>query len=66
VILKVIALVAPLRRTGRDEGVGLDVVQHGEEAYARGEGALLVPFDTAAPARLRAASLDLLSLPEVA
>ena len=42
VILKAIALVAPLRQTERGEGVGLDVVQHGEEAYAHGEGALLV------------------------
>ena len=25
-----------------DEGIGLDVSQHGEEAYARGEGAILV------------------------
>ena len=32
-----------LRRAGaREEGLGLDVTQHGEEAYARGEGAILV------------------------
>jgi len=41
-ILKVIGLFLPLRRVSREEGVGLDVVLHGEEAYARGEGALLV------------------------
>jgi Amt family ammonium transporter len=43
VLLKGIALVAPLRRGEREEGVGMDVVQHGEEAYSRGEGAVLVP-----------------------
>jgi Amt family ammonium transporter len=42
VILKVIALFTPLRATTREEGVGLDVSQHGEEAYSRGEGAILV------------------------
>ncbi|HEX5870364.1 MAG TPA: hypothetical protein VFY65_08115, partial [Longimicrobium sp.] len=42
VILRLIALVSPLRASARDEGVGLDVVEHGEEAYASGEGAILV------------------------
>jgi Amt family ammonium transporter len=42
VILKVLALVMPLRITGRVEGVGLDVTQHGEEAYTAGDGAILV------------------------
>jgi ammonia channel protein AmtB len=37
-----IALFMPLRATEREEAVGLDVVQHGEEAYATGEGAILV------------------------
>jgi ammonium transporter, Amt family len=41
-ILKAIALVVPLRMTARQEGVGLDLVEHGEEAYARGDGAVLV------------------------
>ena len=41
-ILRLIALVSPLRASARDEGVGLDVVEHGEEAYASGEGAILV------------------------
>jgi ammonium transporter, Amt family len=45
VILKVIALVIPLRRDATRERVGLDVVQHGEEAYSHGEGALLVVED---------------------
>jgi Amt family ammonium transporter len=31
-----------VRATAREEGIGLDVTQHGEEAYSRGEGAILV------------------------
>jgi ammonium transporter, Amt family len=45
-ILRVISLVTPLRRAAREEGMGLDVVLHGEDAYARGEGALLVLEDS--------------------
>ena len=41
-ILKLIVLVAGLRASSREEGIGLDVTQHGEEAYSRGEGAILV------------------------
>ena len=42
VILKIIGALQPLRATRREEGVGLDVSQHGEEAYSRGEGAILI------------------------
>jgi Amt family ammonium transporter len=42
VILKALALVMSLRAVPRIEGVGLDVSQHGEEAYASGEGSILV------------------------
>ena len=42
VILKAVALVSKLRASAREEGIGLDVTQHGEEAYSRGEGAILV------------------------
>ncbi len=42
VLLKLIALVMPLRAEGNEEGLGMDVSQHGEEAYADGEGAILV------------------------
>jgi Amt family ammonium transporter len=42
VILRVIGLVMPLRATDRQEALGMDVVQHGEEAYATGEGAILL------------------------
>jgi ammonium transporter, Amt family len=42
VLLKVIGFLMPLRATDRDESVGLDVTYHGEDAYASGEGAILV------------------------
>ncbi len=42
VILRVIGLVMPLRVTEYEEAVGMDIVQHGEEAYTTGEGAILV------------------------
>ncbi len=41
-LLKLVSAFAPLRATRAEEGLGLDVTQHGEEAYARGEGAILV------------------------
>ena len=42
VLLKLIGVLMPLRVEETDEGLGLDVTQHGEEAYASGEGAILV------------------------
>lgn len=45
-ILKAIGLVMPLRATMREEALGMDVVQHGEEAYTSGEGAILVTSDS--------------------
>ena len=33
----------PLRASEREEATGMDVVQHGEEAYVTGEGAILRP-----------------------
>jgi Amt family ammonium transporter len=42
VLLKAINLVMPLRASEHDESLGMDVTQHGEEAYASGEGAILV------------------------
>src|SRR5258708_3608882 len=42
VILKVMGLVVTLRASTEQEGVGLDVGQHGEEAYSHGEGAILI------------------------
>jgi Amt family ammonium transporter len=47
VILKVLGLVMSLRAVPRIEGIGMDVSQHGEEAYASGEGSILVPPEAA-------------------
>jgi ammonium transporter, Amt family len=46
-LLKLVALVMPLRAEVNDEGIGMDVSQHGEEAYASGEGSILVPPEAA-------------------
>ena len=34
-LLKIIGAIVPLRATASDEGVGLDVGMHGEEAYVQ-------------------------------
>jgi Amt family ammonium transporter len=49
-ILKLLVAVVPLRASSREEGLGLDVTQHGEEAYSHGEGAILVLPDIPGPA----------------
>src|SRR6202521_3397455 len=41
-LLKLIGVFVPLRAERRQEALGLDVPQHGEEAYTSGEGAILV------------------------
>ena len=46
-LLKLIALFTPLRASEHEEALGMDVVQHGEEAYATGEGAILVSTEAA-------------------
>jgi Amt family ammonium transporter len=60
VLLKLIALFVPLRVAPREEGLGLDVSQHGEEAYAREEGAILIlpEADTPRPAAVRAPAAE--------
>jgi Amt family ammonium transporter len=55
VLLKALGFVVALRAAPRTEGMGMDVTQHGEEAYASGEGSILVlpeltPAGTPAPA----------------
>ena len=50
VLLKLLGVLMPLRVGEGDEGLGLDVTQHGEEAYASGEGAILVLPDRDPPA----------------
>ena len=41
-LLKLLALLAGLRTSLQEQGQGLDVSQHGEEAYTDGDGALLL------------------------
>jgi ammonium transporter, Amt family len=45
-ILRVMQAFTALRGTDRDEAVGMDVIHHGEEAYATGEGAILVSTES--------------------
>jgi ammonium transporter, Amt family len=42
VLLKAIAMVSALAADAKAQGRGMDITQHGEEAYTTGEGALLV------------------------
>ena len=54
-LLRLIGVLSPLRADGRQEGIGMDVGQHGEEAYTNGEGAILVlPDDRPAAAAVPA------------
>ena len=48
-ILKGLSLVMNVRADTKDEGVGLDVTAHGEEAYTTGEGAILLLDDEMTP-----------------
>jgi Amt family ammonium transporter len=47
VLLRLIGLLTPLRASEDEEALGMDIVQHGEEAYATGEGAILVSTEAA-------------------
>jgi ammonium transporter, Amt family len=42
ILLKLIGLVTPLTANEEEQSLGMDVVQHGEDAYATGEGAILI------------------------
>jgi Amt family ammonium transporter len=52
VLLKLVNALIPIKVGAREEGLGLDVSQHGEEAYSSGEGAILVLPDSGRPAGL--------------
>ena len=41
-IVKIMTLLVHVRATAHEQGIGLDISQHGEEAYSRGEGAILI------------------------
>lgn len=49
VLLKVVGALMPLRADATEEGLGMDVSQHGEEPYGVGEGAILILPDRGAP-----------------
>jgi Amt family ammonium transporter len=57
VLLKVIGAVTALAADERAQGRGMDITQHGEEAYTHGEGAVLVLADVPAPALTRPATV---------
>jgi Amt family ammonium transporter len=61
-LLKLVGVFVPLRAGSRQEGLGLDVAMHGEEAYTSGEGAILVLPEPAAP-RPTTVAADALPLP---
>jgi Amt family ammonium transporter len=42
VLLKLVGFLMPLRATDPQQASGMDVLEHGEEAYASGEGAILI------------------------
>jgi Amt family ammonium transporter len=56
ILLKAIGMVSALAADHKAQGRGMDITQHGEEAYTHGEGAVLVlNTDQAPPTPLRAA-----------
>ncbi|HEX8208250.1 MAG TPA: ammonium transporter [Solirubrobacteraceae bacterium] len=53
VLLKVVGALMPIRGSDTEQAIGMDVLEHGEEAYASGEGAILIEPDGARePGRL--------------
>jgi Amt family ammonium transporter len=50
ILLKVIGMFVPLRAESADEGIGLDLSQHGEEAYVHPGGSISAPHAMAAHA----------------
>ncbi|MEO6529207.1 MAG: ammonium transporter [Gemmatimonadaceae bacterium] len=56
ILLKAIGAVSALAANNKAQGMGMDITQHGEEAYTHGEGAVLVlDNDEALPVARRAA-----------
>ncbi|HET9094569.1 MAG TPA: ammonium transporter [Solirubrobacteraceae bacterium] len=51
-LIRLVGLVMPLRAGDRDQAVGMDVLEHGEEAYTSGEGAILVEPESGRRERL--------------
>jgi Amt family ammonium transporter len=57
VLLKAIGAVSALAATHKAQGMGMDITQHGEEAYTHGEGAVLVMLETEAQPLARKAAI---------
>jgi Amt family ammonium transporter len=55
VLLRVLGALMPLRGSDHEEAVGMDIIHHGEEAYASGEGAILIRADPGADGAERVA-----------
>ena len=55
-LLKLMGLVMPLRSSEHEEALGMDVIYHGEEAYASGEGAILVTPEAGLPGEVPVAN----------
>ncbi|MEV4418778.1 ammonium transporter [Patulibacter sp. NPDC049589] len=47
-LIKGLGLLMPLRGTDNEEALGMDLTHHGEEAYASGEGAILIGLGSGA------------------
>jgi Amt family ammonium transporter len=47
-LLRLLQAVMPLRGSDHEEALGMDIICHGEEAYATGEGAILIRTTTPA------------------
>jgi Amt family ammonium transporter len=58
VLLKLISVVMPLRANAPDEMAGLDVTQHGEEAYVHAEGSRTMLREAGEPASRTSPSLS--------
>jgi Amt family ammonium transporter len=56
-LLRLLGLFTPLRGTEHQEALGMDVTEHGEEAYATGEGAILITPEAGVEEELAVADL---------
>jgi Amt family ammonium transporter len=44
-LLRLVNAILPIRASDREQAIGMDVVEHGEQAYVSGEGAILIEPD---------------------
>lgn len=62
ILIKAVSIAIPLRSVTRAEATGLDITEHGEEAYTQGEGTVLVlPQAAAEPAPSLQSALEVTS-----